>query len=480
MERLPTELIELIFHGVTIDELLCLRLVCQNFRAIIDRRINALAPQVARNTFPKARLLLRPPPNRKYDLRWLKGLIPKRLASIIVDRQRDKHQRHQPRIGLPAEEIFGDELRGKVENGWRVYKRLSNISKAVYALPESEVPSVESELNNDDPETRRRNDYLENIRINATGPVTTHELLMGMKMQPDTCKDDTTGGEMISAFFSRFPRRLRRKSKHRVFSTPIPKLSVLPDELSKPVLTDIEKREHLVWKRSTQLIGGLSDEESSDYGLLHSLLFWIFESETPLNLSHELYGEDAPHVIFAFDFDWDEEHSGYSNTVNLVHANSWVNRYLLHEGPDLFWNQWKCEHGGVQDQNQHYIRDALRLAWAERSDAQVAIERKYGVFINNTMRIQASWRHSRYWEPLTFYSSYRGYSSDSIITFYNKYRLVGTENKGQSIIAWYAWMRGVNVDDNFHAWEYHKTEGLPYLDAQCFDSLEDVAYSVYL
>jgi hypothetical protein len=480
MEQLPTELIEPIFSQVAIDDLLSLRLVCQSFRVIIDSRINTLAPQIARNTFPKARLLLRPPPDFKYDLKWLKGLIPKRLASIIVDRHRKEHLEFGLVLGIPAEEVFGDELRAKVENGWRVYKRLSKISRAVYALPESEIPPIESELDlGIDPQTRRINDY-KNIRLNATGPATTHELLLELKTRPGTCKNNSTGGETTSAFFSRMFHRFCRKLHSRALHSPTPFLSGAPNEIHNPKLIDIERREHLVWKRSTQFIGKLSDDDSSDYGLLHSFFHWVFASETHLDPPLCVYGQDARFVIFAFDFVWDVDRFSNSSATNLVHANSWVNWYLLHEGPDLFWKQWNCESSGLKSQNQHYIRDALRHAWAERSETQVAIERKYGVFINNTMRVQASWRHGRYWEGRTIACSYRGYSSDSTMTYYQRYLHEDANVVGKSMIVWHAWMKGLNVDDNFNAWEYDEAESLPDLHDKCFDSLEGVAYSVYL
>jgi hypothetical protein len=482
MKQLPVEIIELVFRHTVIDDLLSLRLVCHSFRTIIDARIESLGKQVARNTFPKARLLLRPSPNGICDFKWLKSLIPKRLAAIIVDKHRNRNRNRNRNYGvvtgIPAEEVFGDELRSKVENGWRVFKRLSNISKTVYTMPENELPPIESEIDFEEYSARKLADILKDLKVNATGPATTADLQVETEKQPVD-----TGSSKSATILSRCFRRLRRKARLQSgsFGIPVSNLDLLLKFQRSKILI-IEKREHLIWKRSTQFIGELPFQDSSDYGLLHSLLFWPFQNATLLQPPRAVYGGDSPFVIFAFDFNWAVDRIWQGRTIwdasaiNLIRANSWVNWYLLHEGPDMFWTQWN---GETQDDRCNYIRDKLRLAWAERKEAQIAVERRFAIYVNNTMRIQASWKHGRYWQAPCFESSYRGYSSDSTLTFYQKYRNEDSD-RGKSVITWYAWMNGVNVDDNFDAWAYHRAEGLPPLEDECFDSLNNVPYSIYL
>jgi hypothetical protein len=68
--------------------------------------------------------------------------VNKYLATILVDRFKLSSERwfFEPRY-IPTESEIGDRLRKRVENGWVVLKRLSDISKEVYALPNMELKS---------------------------------------------------------------------------------------------------------------------------------------------------------------------------------------------------------------------------------------------------------------------------------------------------------------------------------------------------
>jgi hypothetical protein len=146
-DELPEDVLILIFSQCRIDELLALRLTSSRARDLIAQYITTIAPCVARSTFPLSRLLLTPPDDPSaYTLEWLKGLIPQHLAAVLVDRHRFAHEWVQPRYGIPAEDAYGEALRGRVANGWRVLRRFAQISDEVYGLAARDVLSSTAEL----------------------------------------------------------------------------------------------------------------------------------------------------------------------------------------------------------------------------------------------------------------------------------------------------------------------------------------------
>ena len=142
---LPDDILILVFAQCQIDELLTLRLTGRRAECLIREYIASIAPSVACSTFPDSeRLLLNRP--ARYSISWLKELIPQQLASILVDRHRIAHNWAQQRYGIPAEDDYGDELRARVANGWRVLRRLSKISQDVYAQPAPVAPRSAASL----------------------------------------------------------------------------------------------------------------------------------------------------------------------------------------------------------------------------------------------------------------------------------------------------------------------------------------------
>lgn len=95
-----------------------------------------MGPSVARATFPLSEHLLESLPT-PFTFRDLKALIPQQLAAILVDRHRIADEWLQSRYGVPAEDPFGDGLRERVANGWRVLRELSNISRDEYSVKDS-------------------------------------------------------------------------------------------------------------------------------------------------------------------------------------------------------------------------------------------------------------------------------------------------------------------------------------------------------
>ncbi|KAF2261400.1 hypothetical protein CC78DRAFT_357034 [Lojkania enalia] len=134
-DELPEDVLILICCHCRIDELLNLRLTNLRTRRLITEYIATIAPSSARSTFPTSDLLLtRPESPSQYTVPWLKSLIPRHLAAILVDRHRFAHDFAEQRYGIPAEDPYGDALRARIANGWCVLRRLSNISQEIYGL----------------------------------------------------------------------------------------------------------------------------------------------------------------------------------------------------------------------------------------------------------------------------------------------------------------------------------------------------------
>jgi hypothetical protein len=146
-ESLPEDILILICSQCRIDELFALRLANSKTRNLISEYISTIAPVVARSTFPLNELLLAPREDpTTCTLKWLKELIPQQLAAILVDRHRFSHEWASQRYGIPAEDPYGDVLRARVANGWRVLRRLSKISEDVYSLDAKRVLKSTSDL----------------------------------------------------------------------------------------------------------------------------------------------------------------------------------------------------------------------------------------------------------------------------------------------------------------------------------------------
>jgi hypothetical protein len=134
LAELPDDVLILICSQCRIDELFQLRLTSAKTRGLIDEYITTIAPSVARSTFPLNEHLLSIHANSVTPLTFqsLKALIPEQLASVLVDRHRIADEWLQLRYGIPAEDPFGDELRNRIANGWRVFRGLSNFARQEY------------------------------------------------------------------------------------------------------------------------------------------------------------------------------------------------------------------------------------------------------------------------------------------------------------------------------------------------------------
>lgn len=270
---LPEDILILVFSQCRIDELLTLRLTAPRLRSIISEYIATIAPCVARSTFPRSELLLAPP--KEYNLEWLKDLIPQHLAAVLVDRHRFSHEWSQQRYGIPAEDAYGDVLRGRIANGWRVLGELSNISKRVYHLGAKDV-------------LKSTKDFAWKV------------------VHP-----------------SRF--------KFEVF----------------------KQREDLILEQRLQYIASISDDFARDYKLMFMLLSSVFRTSI---VNH---GDDHKPWIF----DWS---CGIDGQRLLRRGNSWLTWFVLHEGPQLFWQQWWKLPADAPETKNH-IRDRSIEAWFGRT-----------------------------------------------------------------------------------------------------------------
>lgn len=122
---LPAELLIIVCKNLTIPAIFNLRIVHPHLNSLIINKSTSISGNVAYNTFQDADLLLRTPANQQKDFEWLKSLIFKYNAAVLVDRFRIGSDRvfMEPRW-IPAESKFGNALRERVENGWRVIRQI--------------------------------------------------------------------------------------------------------------------------------------------------------------------------------------------------------------------------------------------------------------------------------------------------------------------------------------------------------------------
>ncbi|KAF1978990.1 hypothetical protein BU23DRAFT_549676 [Bimuria novae-zelandiae CBS 107.79] len=267
LDELPEDVLISILSYCRIDDIFALRLTCSSLRDVFSNYQAHIVPSVARCTFPKSSLLLKLPTGTVgHTFTWLKELIPRHLAAILVDRYKLVFDL-QPfgyRHGIPAEEPYGDALRSEVASGWKVLRRLSNISKEVYSMEVKQVFKLSGK----------------------------------------------------SANWTRVNR----------------------DAVA-------QMREELVMKRRLSYINTLSSEEAGHYVVMFTLLSAVFRART----YDETGPKDGP--IWLFD-------SGYGIDASrfVRKGESWMTWFILHQGPQLFRDQWwsfSAEAPGTKN----YVRD---------------------------------------------------------------------------------------------------------------------------
>jgi len=279
----------------------------------------AIAPFVANNTFPTADLLLRrdASPVGTADFAWLKGLVPKYLAAVVVDRFRLR----SPELCLEefrirAESEAGDALRERTEKGWRVLDELSLISQKVYRLPVRQVR------------------------------------LLPLK---ERVKRVLRGSKSLSA--------------------------------ASKTLEILKRREHMIVEQRLLYLKRLDAQNISDYHFMYSLLLAAFRTN---------YGPPSAALM---GHNWTRKHDGALDRLDwsgdhvrrLHKGNSWVNWFIMHEGPTLFWKQWKG------DTEENFIRNSVLQAWSCRLEQQIAIERDAVCGVENLLTAVSE---SRVYSPM--------------------------------------------------------------------------------
>ncbi|PSN65317.1 hypothetical protein BS50DRAFT_497039 [Corynespora cassiicola Philippines] len=109
------------------------------------------------------------------------------------------------------------------------------------------------------------------------------------------------------------------------------------------------QKEDLILKRRLEYIKELPVELARDYKLMFMLLSSAFRT------SVSNYGEDFKPWLF----DWG---CGIDGQRLLRRGNSWLTWFVLHEGPELFWNQWWSLAPELSSTKNH-IRDRSIEAW---------------------------------------------------------------------------------------------------------------------
>ncbi|KAF1955002.1 hypothetical protein CC80DRAFT_389861, partial [Byssothecium circinans] len=114
-----------------------------------------------------------------------------------------------------------------------------------------------------------------------------------------------------------------------------------------------KQREDLILQRRLEYISKLPDELAKDYKLTFMLLSSAFRTSIT-NL-----GDDHKPWIF----DWS---CGIDGQRLLRRGNSWLTWFLLHEGPQLFWDQW-WRLSPEAPETKNHIRDRSIEAWFGQS-----------------------------------------------------------------------------------------------------------------
>ncbi|KAF2430857.1 hypothetical protein EJ08DRAFT_649409, partial [Tothia fuscella] len=141
LSSLPEDILIIICRELLIQDIFHLGSTNHILAKFVLNNSTYICHSIARNTFPNATLLVRLPASGPPDFTWLKSLVPKYLAGVLVDRYRLA----SPYVCfdiyyIPIQSPIGDLPRARIENGLCVSKRLSDICLEVYRQPHSHVP----------------------------------------------------------------------------------------------------------------------------------------------------------------------------------------------------------------------------------------------------------------------------------------------------------------------------------------------------
>ncbi|KAH7394576.1 hypothetical protein BKA66DRAFT_567506 [Pyrenochaeta sp. MPI-SDFR-AT-0127] len=345
LHDLPDDILIPIFSNSDINTFFSLRLTCTSFCAALDTYVRTIAPAVANNTFPGCRVLLTPPVTG-YSLRWLRGLIPAYLASVVLDK--DKLRRY-PYInsgfpyGMPSESDCEEakHWRERVANGWRVLRSLYMISDSAYAGSQDDLRR---------PNAMRR----------VSSGMRSSRLWQAMSCPYPGC----TEHGMKHIFDGRDRRSSDTSQGHR----------------KESAIESISRRESIVLKRRLALLEKLPDHDLLSYVYLWRLLQWTFRPyrmpKTKAGVSQQQW---SPHHE-------PQERNWSSIISDITQGCSWLNWFVLSVGSSLFFEQWSLNTapnppGSFTLQpnvaQSDLVRNTIWEAYDMRTPHQIEVEREY-------------------------------------------------------------------------------------------------------
>jgi hypothetical protein len=363
--ELPDDILCVIFQQTDLSTLFALQLVCKPVHDFIRVYISSIAPAVASNTFlDTAPALLQRPP--RYDLQWLAGLIPRYLATVIIDRyglHSDDEEQTSRRI--PATVKAGEKFRERVANGFHVMMKLSLISKKIYSTPRD---MVAAELRNSKEAQRKHSVSWSNTKL---GSITTKT------------RESAPLRPLLSQYH--YAPRIKPKTEQK--------------ENSKHIKT-LEKFEAVILQRRKDYLLSVPQEDIEDFRLMFPVFTACFRANQD--------GTPYPHPFKPDFFDWGGGCDSRGHRVNS--GDSWVNWFILHEGPLVFWKQW-CPPKLYSDDRKSLIRNLLLKYWDERGYRQIeaetnaaqAVER---IFRSKTGVVAIGGPPGRSTDPIPYFSEY--------------------------------------------------------------------------
>ncbi|KAH8664641.1 hypothetical protein BX600DRAFT_464783 [Xylariales sp. PMI_506] len=460
---LPVELLQLILQHVVIDDVFALRLTSVRLCLLLDASLETICFQVARNTFPRARLLFRKPAAGRYDFKWLKSLIPARLAAVVLDKdtclpwRNPLSSRSRPGQdiyidGLPAESDAADEVRSRVANGWRVMQLISNIYRDVYRLsgvdgPDCDLPwrelhSLVDIYGISRSETSRREHE-----------VYTRAICLVDRLQPSDCMDFLLLFHPLVDAFRCTGLEECRYNWHWIDSRQI---------LTRPYFFDCKTRPASSYHQFRQLgAEGRIVDDSCSYR-------------------------------------------------HLDKGNAWLTSFILREGPSLFWEQWQrrpmttayqpredtprhrwLKPPSISDHDAHWIRDRIRNAWNKKTQPQAHIERECSSRIWFALYQRA---HELPTAPPSDYDSLRNPMNnhrDIVAILEHAYshrsRYQNVYKISESEWDWHEWQQGRIAIDGHAGFDHTRLSRYIHLAHNAaqpyyahFDSLGDINYYIWL
>lgn len=166
----------------------------------------------------------------------------------------------------------------------------------------------------------------------------------------------------------------------------------------------------------------------SDYHFMYSLLLAAFRTN-----------HDPPSAAL-MGHNWTRKHDGALHRLDwsgddgrrLHKGNSWVNWFIMHEGPPLFWKQWKG------DTEEKFIRNRVLQAWSFRLEQQIAIKRDAACGVENLLTAVSE---SRVYSPMDVLGNLKSMQD----TEPHKFARVDLDQKR----CWKMYLIGLTFDGNY-------------------------------